>query len=115
LQRCLHVQRRADRFLGIILVCVLCAPHDHHRLADVFVDAAAVLRDDMIEPLSQRILAVGDILGVERFRQGRESGDIRKEESALAAQWFGRRDLCLQGCKFVAHRRERRLDDGLAL
>src|SRR5437764_11391430 len=42
IERCLHIQRRADSPVRIIFVRNGCAEYRHHRISDIFLNGAAM-------------------------------------------------------------------------
>ena len=84
-QRLLQAERGADGALGVVLAGDVGAPDGHQRVADVLVDAAAVLDDDRVEPRPQRVHEVHHELGVAGLRHRGEAADVGEQDRDLAA------------------------------
>ena len=82
-----HVQCRAQRALGVVLVGLRRAEERHDLVADELVHGPAVVLDDGHEEVEALIHDAADPLGVQRFRERREArevGEHHADELALA-------------------------------
>jgi hypothetical protein len=90
-----HVERRQQRALRVVLVRHRRAVDDEEGVAGELLDEAAVALGDPGEPRDQRADHLVQRLGVERVCQRRESADVREqrrdEPQLLGAQRLGTR------------------------
>ena len=85
-----HVERRLERALRVVLVSGRRAEDRHHRVADEFLDEAAIARDRLRQGLEQRVLERADLFGIEPLRQRGESGEVGEEHGDLPPVGFPR-------------------------
>ncbi len=85
IDRRLHPQRRPDGHLRVILTRRFRPPKSHDRVADVLVDAAAVVGNGLIHQQPEIIHDRGDDLGVHHFRECRKAGGVGKQNGGLLA------------------------------
>jgi hypothetical protein len=109
LDRRLHGQRAAHGPLRVVLAGGFRSPQGHDRVADVLVDAAAVVGDGPVDGRPQIVHDPGHDLGVHRFRQGREAGDVGEEDGGLLAL-LGGLGLGFQCGQFFPQRSDARID-----
>ena len=78
IERCLHIQRRADSPVRIIFVRNGCAEYRHHRISDIFLNGAAMppylLRHQVEVPCQN----CPHVLRVQSIRQRCRTRNIRK-------------------------------------
>jgi hypothetical protein len=84
-QRVLERQRRMHGPLRIILPRRVSAPHRHDRVADVLVDATAVLDDRHVEPRPDLVHQLGDQFRVHALRHRGEAAHVGEQNRRLPA------------------------------
>jgi hypothetical protein len=77
-ERFLHPERGTNRTFGIVFPGSLRSPKRHNRVANMFVDIAAIFLDDAVGPDPEMVDEVRHILRVPVFGESGEAGDIRK-------------------------------------
>ncbi len=88
----MHRNGRADRALGIVLVCDRSAEDRHDGVADVLVDRPAVALDLVRERAEERRQDPPEVLGVEALGERRGAGDVgeqHRDQSAILTQVNG--------------------------
>ena len=75
-----ELERRADRALGVVLVCDRGAPDRHHRVADELLDRAAVAPDDVARELEVARQGLAHLLGVAPLGERREADEVGEQD-----------------------------------
>ena len=89
-----QVERGTNGALGVVFLRGRRAPHGHHRVADEFLDRAAITLDDLpchVEVARQR---VAHVFSVTFLGEGRKSDQVREQDAdnaALGSVWARRR------------------------
>ena len=89
-----EVEGRADRPLGVVLLCDRRAPDGHHGVADELLDRAPVALDDLPAQIEVARQELADLLGVGRVGAGGEADEVGEQdadEPALGGRLRGRR------------------------
>ena len=89
-----HVEGRADRPLGIVLVAGRGTPHGHDRIADELLDGPAVAADDLARAVEVARQEVADGLGVAALGQRREPDEVSEQDGDDLALGATARGAC---------------------
>jgi len=84
-----ELQGGPDGALGVVLVRDRRPPDRHHRIADELLHDPAVSADDLPARVEVPREQIPDLLGIARFREGRESHQVREQHRDQTP--FGRR------------------------
>src|SRR5258707_11456487 len=75
-----HVQSGLAGEYRVALLFERSAPKGHHRVTNVFIECAAMLKDDLSHVGEILIEEKGQFLGVELFRDGGEAANVAEHD-----------------------------------
>ena len=98
----LNCQRRPDGLLWIIFTRPLYTPQRHHGIANVLINLAAALQDDLINLPPQGVDQIADILGIQALADRRKTRYVREKHRHLLALFLDQCRGRLQRCQLLA-------------